>query len=56
MVLLTNVPIVFCDNVSAECLVKNLVLHSRTNHAEIDFNFVREKLQEGKVLVKYMTS
>lgn len=34
--------LIFCDNVSAQCLAKHLVLHLGTKCVKIDFYFVRK--------------
>lgn len=46
-------PIVYCDNVSAGFLTKHLDLHVRTNHIEIDFLFVREKVPTRQWKIQY---
>ncbi|MCH85062.1 histone deacetylase, partial [Trifolium medium] len=45
-----STPTIYCDNQSAVLLAHNPVLHSRTQHMEIDVFFVREK-----VLAKQLT-
>lgn len=35
-------PMLFCDNLSADSLSHNPVLHSRTKHMELDMHFVRK--------------
>lgn len=41
---MTQVPQVFCDNLSAVSLAHNPVLHSRTKHMELDIFFIRENV------------
>jgi hypothetical protein len=36
----------FCDNISAINISKNLVLHSRTKHIEIRYHFIRNLVEE----------
>lgn len=49
--------LVICyDNLSAECLAKNHVLHYRTKHTEIDFHFVRKNVEKGKLVVQRISS
>jgi len=44
---------IFSDNMSAIKLAHNPVFHARTKHIEIHYHFVREKVQEGCVDIKY---
>ena len=46
----------FVDNQSAIQLVKNPVFHKRTKHIDIHYHFVRERVDMGDVLVKYVPS
>lgn len=49
----TQPPLIFCDNVSIGHLAKHHVLHSKTKHVDIDFNFVREKAIVGDLCVEF---
>jgi phosphoribosyl-AMP cyclohydrolase len=40
-----------CDSQSAIFLVKNLTYHSKTNHIDIQYHFVRDMVEEKKVLL-----
>jgi hypothetical protein len=40
-----------CDSQSAFFLVKNLTYHSKTNHIDIQYHFVRDMVEEKKVLM-----
>jgi hypothetical protein len=40
-----------CDSQSAFFLMKNLSYHSKTNHIDIQYHFVRDMVQEYKVLL-----
>ena len=42
--LLSHVPVLWCDNNSAIALSTNPVFHSRTKHIEVDYHYVREKV------------
>lgn len=44
---------VFCDNLSTMHLAANPVMHSRSKHVEIDYHFVREKVQNKSLLVQF---
>ena len=43
---------VFCDSQSAIHLAKNQVYHARTKHIDVMYHFVREIIEEGRVLVQ----
>lgn len=40
-VLLTDCPLLWCDNVSATSLASNPIFHARTEHVEVDYHFIR---------------
>ena len=44
--------VVFCDNQSAICLVKNQAYHERTKHIDIKYHFIREAFTERNITVK----
>jgi hypothetical protein len=46
--------LVYCDNISAVYLSKNLIQHQRTKHVEIDLHFVREKVAIGQVRILHV--
>ena len=46
---LTNVPIIWCDNMGANMLSSNLVFHTRTKHIEVDVHFIREKVEDKQL-------
>ena len=45
-----------CDNQSALLLAKNDTTAKRTKHVDIRYHFVREKVHEGKIELKYLKS
>jgi histone deacetylase 1/2 len=49
-------PILWCDNLGTSYLTANHVFHARTKHIEIDFHFVRERVAEGALQVKCISS
>jgi hypothetical protein len=40
---------IFCDSRSAICLAKNPTFHARTKHIDIQYHFVRDMVEDGKV-------
>ncbi|KAI5330224.1 hypothetical protein L3X38_029622 [Prunus dulcis] len=53
-VFLSEPPLLFCDNMSALALSSNHVFHSRIKHLDVDFRFVRERIQRKDFLVQYI--
>ena len=45
---------VFCDNNVAIAIAHNLVLHDRTKYVEVDKHFIKEKLENGLIIMPYM--
>ncbi|CAL2264036.1 unnamed protein product [Prunus armeniaca] len=48
---LPDPPVAYCDNLSTLTLSSNPVYHSRIKHLDIDFHFVRERVQKKDLLV-----
>jgi hypothetical protein len=46
--------IIYGDNQGAIALAKNPQFHARTKHIDIQHHFVREKVAEGRVDIKYI--
>ncbi|KAL3820422.1 hypothetical protein ACJIZ3_006327 [Penstemon smallii] len=49
-------PVLFCDNLGATYLSKNPIQHTRTKHVDIDFHFVRERIQAKALQVSFVSS
>lgn len=52
----STVPNLWCDNIGANYLTANPVFHARSKHLEVDFHFVRDKVQKNEVSVQYICS
>ena len=55
-VYLCAAPILWCDNVSTLAIASNLVFHARTKHIEVDYHFVRERVLQHDLQVKFVAS
>ena len=49
-------PKLWCDNVSTLAIASNPVFHARTKHIEVDYHFVREKVLQKDLQVKYIAT
>src|ERR1700736_1545030 len=47
---------ILCDNTSAISISKNPVMHSKTKHIPIKYNFLCEQVLEQKVKLEYVSS
>lgn len=50
------VPTLWCDNAGALALASNLVFHAHTKHIEIDYHFIREKVVNKDMLLRYIST
>jgi hypothetical protein len=48
--------VLWCDNVNALALASNPIFHARTKHIEVDYHFIREKVVNGDILVKFIST
>jgi len=53
---LPSPPTLWCDNLSAMSLASNPIFHARTKHIEIDYHFIREKVANKDVVVRYINT
>lgn len=53
---LTAPTIVLCDNLSAQFLSRNPVIHQRSKHSRLDYHFVREMVEDQSLVVRYVSS
>ncbi|KAF3658536.1 hypothetical protein T459_11353 [Capsicum annuum] len=53
---ISDIPWIFCDNVSTTYICANPVFHSRMKHIAIDFHFVREQVQNKDIAVQHLHS
>ena len=51
-----STPTLWCDNLGATYLTANPVFHARTKHIEVDYHFVRERVAQKKLHVRFIPS
>jgi Reverse transcriptase (RNA-dependent DNA polymerase) len=53
-----NAPIsvFWCDNLGATFLASNPAFHARIKHIELDYHFVREKVSDGTIHIRFICS
>ena len=46
--------VIYCANISAILLAKNLVFHARSKHIQVHYHFVREKIVKGLIELRHI--
>lgn len=49
-------PIIWCDNIIASVLASNPIHHAQTKHIQINIHFVRDKVLDGQLEIRYVPS
>jgi hypothetical protein len=55
-VTLSIAPTIWYDNISVLALATNPVYHASTKHIEVDYHFIREKVLNQDVIIKFIST
>lgn len=53
-VFIPSPPLIYCDNLSSIALGSNAVFHSKIKSLETDYHYVRERVQNGSLILQYI--
>ena len=54
-IFLSTRPVLWCDNIGSTYLIANPVFHARTKHVEINYHFVKEKVNQKSLEVHFIS-
>jgi hypothetical protein len=52
----TQISVLWCDNLGVIFFAANPVFHARTKHIELDFHFVRERVYAKQLAIQFLCS
>lgn len=55
-IILSQSPIIYCDNLGVTYLCHNPIFHSKMKHIVVDFYFVWKKIQNQKLIVTHIST
>ena len=52
----SSCPVIWCDNIRVACITAKLVTHARTKQMEVDVHFLRYKVLQKELDIRYVPS